>query len=668
MEEVKILELFAGIGACSKAFENLGIPHKIVDAVEIDKYAIASFNAVHHTNFEPQDITKWDKDIEVDLIMHGSPCFLAGEKVNTINGLKNIETIEVGDIVKSHDGTYNKVIKTMKNKGNLIYDIKSSAVHNINTTFNHPFYVLRGGEKCWVEAKDLRTTDYLCIPINKESRNVNWDGSKLYYNNHIGLSNKLPFEDDRFWYLIGRFIGDGWVVRRPERNNNISGIKICCGKQELEELTSRLGDLFNYCVVEDKTTYKLQFTNKELGEFCNQFGVGAINKHIPQNILDIDVKYLKPMMNGLLESDGCFTNDQYKYSSISKELVYNVGELVLKVLHVPYRINKSIRTSKCIIEGREVNQHNSYTVSWRLSNWNDNINYVDDDYLYSRIRKIGYRVEELDVYNLEVEDTHTYCVDNVAVHNCQDFSLAGLQAGGDEGTGTRSSLMYESLRIIKKLKPKYVIWENVKNLISDKHVHNFEKYLNTMEMLGYENAYKVMNAKDYGIPQNRERVFTVSIRKDLNKHYVFPLEKPLTLRLKDMLDKEVDERYYLSDKALNGVLNTQFTQSTLEARTENKDGCIPTLAARDYKDPKLVVEDETLKIKNATALGYLDAKEGDDVNADIAQTLTAKGQQNWTGSFISPDIEYIEKSNSIGSTDPTVIHLKNGETITSDEL
>lgn len=97
---------------------------------------------------------------------------------------------------------------------------------------------------------------------------------------------------------------------------------------------------------------------------------------------------------------------------------------------------------------------------------------------------------------------------------CQDFSLAGKQAGGDEGSGTRSSLMFETIRIVDKLKPKYVIWENVKNLLSKKHRHNFDKYLETMEELGYKNYYQVLNAKDYGIPQNRERVFTVSIRDD----------------------------------------------------------------------------------------------------------------------------------------------------------
>lgn len=93
---------------------------------------------------------------------------------------------------------------------------------------------------------------------------------------------------------------------------------------------------------------------------------------------------------------------------------------------------------------------------------------------------------------------------------CQDFSVAGKGAGGDKDSGTRSSLMYETLRIVEKLKPKYVIWENVKNLLSKKHRHNFDAYLEAMEKLGYKSYYKVLNAKDYGIPQNRERVFTIS--------------------------------------------------------------------------------------------------------------------------------------------------------------
>lgn len=134
---------------------------------------------------------------------------------------------------------------------------------------------------------------------------------------------------------------------------------------------------------------------------------------------------------------------------------------------------------------------------------------------------------------------------------CQDFSLAGKQAGGDEGSGTRSSLMYETLRIVEKLKPKYVIWENVKNVVSKKHKHNYDNYCNKMNELGYINSGKILNAKDYGIPQNRERVFTISIRNNIKRGFIFPEKQELKLKLKDMLETEVDEKYYLSDKMIS---------------------------------------------------------------------------------------------------------------------
>lgn len=146
---------------------------------------------------------------------------------------------------------------------------------------------------------------------------------------------------------------------------------------------------------------------------------------------------------------------------------------------------------------------------------------------------------------------------------CQDFSVAGKQAGGDKGSGTRSSLMYETLRIVEKLKPKYVIWENVKNLVSQKHYHNFAAYLAQMEELGYRSDFQVLNAKDYGIPQNRERVFTVSIRKDLDTSFSFPEKQELKIRLKDVLENEVEEKYYLTDKQVES-----FKASTAKAQAK----------------------------------------------------------------------------------------------------
>ena len=163
---------------------------------------------------------------------------------------------------------------------------------------------------------------------------------------------------------------------------------------------------------------------------------------------------------------------------------------------------------------------------------------------------------------------------------CQDFSIAGLQKGGDEGSGTRSSLMYETIRLVKKLNPKYVVWENVKNLVSDKHEHNFNKYLKIMEELGFNNYYKVLNAKNYGIPQNRERVFTVSIRKDIDEGtFYFPKEQKLILRLKDLLEESVDEKYYLSDDKIESISQWKAYQKPLENVLGN-NSISPTLTAR----------------------------------------------------------------------------------------
>lgn len=262
---------------------------------------------------------------------------------------------------------------------------------------------------------------------------------------------------------------------------------------------------------------------------------------------------------------------------------------------------------------------------------------------------------------------------------CQDFSLAGKQAGGDEGSGTRSSLMYETIRIVEKLRPKYVIWENVKNLLSKKHRHNFDAYLETMASLGYVNYYQVLNAKDYGIPQNRERVFTISVRLDewgkTQKDFEFPPKQELKLKLKNMLEDEVDEKYYLSEKMIN------YISATGTANFKNHDSKINLDIARplttdqnkragttnylsnelpdnyDLKVNRLFgvfdtenskhqagsVYDENgisptldtmqggwrqpcIKIKNATKKGYLEAQDGDSVNLSYPKSETRRGR------------------------------------------
>ena len=130
---------------------------------------------------------------------------------------------------------------------------------------------------------------------------------------------------------------------------------------------------------------------------------------------------------------------------------------------------------------------------------------------------------------------------------CQDISLAGQQKGfvDEDGNITRSGLFFNAADVIRHTQPKFAIFENVKNLISKKFKNEFDAVLTTLDELGYNTYWKVLNSKNFGIPQNRERVFGISIRKDIDKGFEFPEEIPLMLRLKDMLEDNVDEKYYL---------------------------------------------------------------------------------------------------------------------------
>lgn len=134
---------------------------------------------------------------------------------------------------------------------------------------------------------------------------------------------------------------------------------------------------------------------------------------------------------------------------------------------------------------------------------------------------------------------------------CQDFSNAGLQKGGTEGSGTRSSLLWECRRAIIAKRPKYLLLENVAALVSQKFLPLFNKWQAELASYGYSNFAEVLNAKDFGVPQNRERVFLVSILNGDSYHFPKPFK--LEKRLKDVLEENVEEKYYLGDKALTYI-------------------------------------------------------------------------------------------------------------------
>jgi len=219
---------------------------------------------------------------------------------------------------------------------------------------------------------------------------------------------------------------------------------------------------------------------------------------------------------------------------------------------------------------------------------------------------------------------------------CQDFSSAGLQRGGEEGSGTRSSLLWECRRVIKARKPKYLLLENVKALTSKKFMPLLQKWLDELSSFGYFNYMKVLNAKDYGVPQNRERVFVFSIRKDVEgaAEYQFPQPFPLRRKLRDLLEEEVDESYYLRDEVVEKYL----------AKTkENKErglGFAFTPSSPEGTSRTIVCSghDAPDDCRYVDMLGYTRDDRGKVVNfhpIDVANTLTtASGSGGSTDQYV----------------------------------
>ena len=216
-------------------------------------------------------------------------------------------------------------------------------------------------------------------------------------------------------------------------------------------------------------------------------------------------------------------------------------------------------------------------------------------------------ISKIDVQEIPDHDLFTYSFP------CTNLSVAGKQAGFEKGSGTDSSLLWECQRVIDNKKPKYLLMENVKNLIGKKFMPEFQEWIMYLESLGYSNYYEVLNAKDFGIPQNRERVFMVSI---LGEHdpYVFPKPTKLEKRLKDVLEDEVDEKYYLDNERAQQLIATitdvkdigqQEGLKMNRNEVSGKSDIAQTLLARNYKgfgnqDMNGVIEPEIKQVGNTT--------------------------------------------------------------------
>lgn len=533
---MRFLSLFSGIEACSVAWKPLG--WECVGFSEIEPYP-CSLLAHHYPNVPNLgDITKITEqqiaDLgDFDLVVFGSPCFSKGTMVATDTGYKSIEQVQVGDSVLTHTSSYKPVLKTGGKKVQQLYQVKASGALPILCTAEHPFYVRKMtrvwnnerrvyertfSDPVWVEAKDLAYDDFLAVPVIKEE------------------SNPLNLSDDDC-YILGRYLADGHTRKdyrtsegRP--NDRHWQLILSIGNNKLDDTISKINHKVNV-YPHSQSTHRVVISSKRLVQVAEQhIGCGAINKFISPTLLNLPKDKLQIFLNGYMGGDGSYIQDKdvWQVSTISRTLSECLVLLVTKLYNTLATVNKYERPKTTVIQGRTVNQNDTYTIRYNTERPKQAKYWFDGDVVWARFKGVELTDQVSDVFNLEVADDNTYTANNIVVHNCQDLSAAGTRKGFQDGT--RSNLFYEALRIFdyarKHNNCRFALWENVPGAFSSNKGADFTAVVREMAGLedvetpeyGWGNTgaalgtqglleWRVLDAQYFGLAQRRKRVFAV---------------------------------------------------------------------------------------------------------------------------------------------------------------
>lgn len=581
---MKFIDFFSGVGGFTIGLENTG--HECVGHCEFDKFAEASYRSMHTITEEQREylstLTKQKRQKEIlkdeylngewystdirtirsvelpraDCWTFGAPCFVAGTLITTEDGLKNIEDIRVGDKVLSHDNKFHSVTETMINFKKGIYTLTVQGSPMTECTGNHRFYVIEK-EKQWNSTQRKYITTY---SKPKWKAVQNFTGKELI---HIPKNTEccgLSVSNDVLW-LIGRYLADGYLVdsKRMSRNSSKHNTVWCVGNNKIVEFEKHLKGLANVHTSKTKgNCTKFVTGDIEIFGLCKQCDRYSHAKTIPQFLLDLPVHQLQYVVEGYLSGDGSIIGNLRKASSVSKCLIYQMAQCIEKVHNVLVNIYFTKTPDTHIIENRIVNQRDIWSLTFRLNASNVKYKSLYGD-LWAPVKHIEYdKNREETVYNMEVEDVHSYTANRLAAHNCQDFSIAGKRAGLE---GERSSLIKEIFRLLEETKeedkPTWLIYENVKGMLSSNRGLDFLSIIVEMDRLGYDAEWQIINSRWF-VPQNRERVYVVGHYRGRSRCQVFPIKgnggKNSTRRL---IGEAQAHRVYDS----NGIACTQNAQA-----------------------------------------------------------------------------------------------------------
>lgn len=609
---MKFIDFFAGVGGFRRGMELAG--HECVGFCEFDKFATASYISMHlltddqRKALEDIPIKQRQKEIlkeeyrngewyandirrvyagdipKADCWCFGFPCFAKGTYILTEKGYIPIEDISVGDKVLTHKGRWRKVTATMHRDGARLWDVNGFGILPTRTTAGHPYYVAKPDQP--MEFKKVEQLD------------------DSWYSTMVLPDAESDGYSKEMWWIIGRYLADGWRVERKDRPSG-GRIVFAISDDKRTEFEQRLREAkLHGTYTKEQTCGKYHVCNNQLYEYLEKFGKYAHGKRIPREALCLPREKAKYFFDGYMSGDG--RSDREEATSTS-------AAIILGMCIIAQRLGKSVpavyytrRDEKCVIQGRECRQRDTYT--FRISSKS-----VKGHYRARYVCRELYQPTESDdfgtVYNISVEEDNSYVANGAIVHNCQDISVAGKQAGFQ---GNRSSLFFRVMYLIGQLKeedkPAYLFIENVKNLLSVNGGWDFARLLIEMEQRGYDAEWQVLNSKDFGVPQNRERCFIIGHLRGRSSAEVFPVEgadgkNSVSLNLFGCLNGRNSQRDRVySDDGLAPTISTKpggntepkvsilFDTSYIgqDGKARIYENICPTLTSRDYKEPRSV--------------------------------------------------------------------------------
>jgi len=508
--------LFAGIGGFDLGLEMTG-RFRTVWQVEIDPYCnqILAKHWPDVTRYSDVKEINPDQLERVDLICGGFPCFPAETLITTVDGFVPIAEIKPGDAVLTHLNRFKQVAAIGKRKADSYLKLKFRGLPELRTTANHPFWAIgrekkwdntirqyqwNYGEPEWVNAGDL-TSDHL-VGLPKDAEDVHLDK-----------------ETESFWYLVGRYLGDGWIANYPRKSNVPRGNRgsrvtskmwkaiICTGHDDADQLAAAIKAAgFHATPSYERTVVKFHISSKPFVKFLKMFGRGAPGKRLPGMVFHLPKTKRLALFKGWIDADGYYRENWCAGTTVSKHMAFGLARLARSIYDRNVSLKKVKVKPKTIIEGRIVNQRPQYQlrVTLELKKRQDSID--RDGFIWTPLIRSEEVNEQLTVYNMEVQDDESYCANTIAVHNCQPASQAGKQ----KGIHDERWLWPEFIRIVRSVKPRWILVENVPGLRSVNSGRAFGEVVGDLASCGYCVEWDSVPAGAVGAPHIRDRVWLVA--------------------------------------------------------------------------------------------------------------------------------------------------------------